>query len=127
MEENNWRPFRLRKNGTCVSHLFFADDLFLFADDLFLFVEANMEQAAIIRACLDDFCEVSGEKVNNAKSKIFFSRMLTTRGLRRLVISWVLLPVMTWGSILVFLYITKGSLRILLIIYWRKLISVYLS
>lgn len=67
VEEDNWRPFRLKKKGTCVSHLFFADDLILFA-------EANMEQAAILKACLDDFCDVSGEKVNNAKSKIFFSR-----------------------------------------------------
>lgn len=67
VEEDNWKPFRLRKNGTCISHLFFADDLFLFA-------EADMDQAAIIKAYLDDFCAASEEKVNNSKSRIFFSK-----------------------------------------------------
>ena len=67
VEEDNWKPFRLKKSGTCISHLFFADDLMLFA-------EVDMDQAAIIKACLDDFCAVSGEKVNNMKSRIFFSK-----------------------------------------------------
>ena len=67
VEEDNWKPFRLKKSGTCISHLFFADDLMLFA-------EADMDQAAIIKACLDDFCAASGEKVNNMKSRIFFSK-----------------------------------------------------
>ena len=58
----------MKKNGVFVSHLFFAD-----ADALFLFAEASLDQAAIM-ACLDDFCEVSGEKVNNGKSRIFFSK-----------------------------------------------------
>ena len=68
MEEENWKPFRLKKNGTGVSHLFFADDLILFA-------EADMEQETIIKVCLDDFCAASGEKVNNGKSRIFSPKM----------------------------------------------------
>lgn len=34
-----------------------------------------MDEAAIIRTCLDDFCAASGEKVNNEKYRIFFSKM----------------------------------------------------
>lgn len=63
---DHWLPFRLIRNGVKVSNLFFADDLFLFA-------EANYEQAGSIKACLDDFCAASGEKVNCEKSRIFFS------------------------------------------------------
>ncbi|XP_028776836.1 uncharacterized protein LOC114733531 [Neltuma alba] len=61
-----WHPFRLKKNGTPISHLFFADDLLLFA-------EAGLEQAGVLKACLDDFCETSGERVNASKSRVFFS------------------------------------------------------
>ena len=65
VEGGNWLPFRLKKNGTQISHIFFVDDLILF-------VEASLDQAAIIKACLDDFSLASGEKVNKSKSKIFF-------------------------------------------------------
>ena len=69
VKEENWKPFRLKKKDTCLSqsHLFFTDDLFLFA-------EADMDQAAIVRACLDDFCAASGEKVNNLNSRVFLSK-----------------------------------------------------
>ena len=67
VEEDNWKPFRLKKSGTCISHLFFVDDLMLFA-------EADMDQAAITKVCLDDFCAASGEKVNNTKSRIILSK-----------------------------------------------------
>lgn len=66
VHEGSWLPFKLKRQGTTVSHVFFADDLILFA-------EATSDQAAIIKACLDDFCAASGEKVNEAKSRIFFS------------------------------------------------------
>lgn len=61
-----WLPFCLKKKGTKVSHLFFADDLILFS-------EASMDQAAVIKACLEDFCIASGQRVNFDKSRVFFS------------------------------------------------------
>lgn len=66
MEEGNWHPFQLLGRGTCISHLFFADDLILFA-------KASADQTGAVKACLDDFCLALGEKVSLAKSKIFFS------------------------------------------------------
>ena len=66
MGNNWWKPIKLVKNRTPISHLFFADYLILFA-------EASMEQAEVVKACLEAFCSASGEKVNATKSKVFFS------------------------------------------------------
>ncbi|KAL8158946.1 LOW QUALITY PROTEIN: hypothetical protein V2J09_000483 [Rumex salicifolius] len=51
--------------GIELSHIFFADDLLLF-------VKALPDQVHIIKGCLDKFCSASGERVNHAKSYIFF-------------------------------------------------------
>lgn len=48
-----------------------------FADDLILFIEASMEQVEVISSCLDLFCESSGEKVSQDKTRVFRQRMLT--------------------------------------------------
>ncbi|KAK9092662.1 hypothetical protein Syun_027573 [Stephania yunnanensis] len=53
-------------NETCISHLFFADDLILFA-------EASEEQAEVISSILLSFCSHSGQKISDSKSHIFFS------------------------------------------------------
>lgn len=45
-----------------------------FADDLLLFGEASEKQIDCMLQCLDLFCSSSGQKVNRAKSSIFFSR-----------------------------------------------------
>jgi hypothetical protein len=63
---------RLSRNGPPLSHLFFADDVLLFA-------KATQSQALNIASTLKSFAESSGLKVNNAKSKIFFSSS-TRRG-----------------------------------------------
>ena len=65
MGHNYWKLIKLVKNGTPISHLFFADDLILFA-------ETAIEQTEVIRTCLENFCSVSGERVNATKSKVFF-------------------------------------------------------
>ncbi|KAK9988622.1 hypothetical protein SO802_028861 [Lithocarpus litseifolius] len=45
-----------------------------FADDLFLFTQANEENIESIKACLETFARWSGHKVNLLKSVIIFSK-----------------------------------------------------
>lgn len=56
----------LTKNGTLLSHLFFADDLILFC-------QAKVGQTEVIADILDRFCMASGHKVNASKTHIYFS------------------------------------------------------
>lgn len=65
-----WKPVRASRNGPPVSNLAFADDLILFG-------EATVDQAAIISACLDQFCDASGSKVSHSKSRVYFSQNTT--------------------------------------------------
>jgi len=67
VEANYWKPIRAGRNGPQISHLLFADDLLLFA-------EASIEQAHCVMHCLDMFCQTSGQKLNNQKTRIFFSK-----------------------------------------------------
>jgi len=39
-----------------------------------LFAEANIDQVGVVKAILDDFCDISGQKVNAGKSRIYFSK-----------------------------------------------------
>ena len=50
-----------------VNHLFFADD------SLLLF-KASIEGAEVVSNLLEAYCNASGQKVNNEKSSIFFSK-----------------------------------------------------
>ncbi|KAH9769016.1 reverse transcriptase domain-containing protein [Citrus sinensis] len=67
-----WKPIRLVKRGTPLTHLFFADDLLLFA-------EASIDQAYIIDAVLENYCRSSEAKVNKSKTKVFFSKNVLSR------------------------------------------------
>ena len=53
-------------SDVCSSDLFFANDLVLFA-------KADRKNCLAVRDVLDSFCSLSGQKVNNAKSRVFFS------------------------------------------------------
>ncbi|KDP39672.1 hypothetical protein JCGZ_02692 [Jatropha curcas] len=61
-----WRPISIPRQAPAISHLFFADELLLFA-------KASVDQIAVVNQCLQQFDNLSGQRVNMAKSKIFFS------------------------------------------------------
>ena len=61
-----WNPVKASRSGPAFSHLFFADDLVLFTS-------ANSENCAAISSVLQEFCAKSGQKVSEAKSRVFFS------------------------------------------------------
>ena len=55
----------ISKGGLKISHLFFADDSFLFC-------QATMGNCEVVRGVLQFYEEVSGQKLNQAKTSIFF-------------------------------------------------------
>ncbi|GKV26879.1 hypothetical protein SLEP1_g36097 [Rubroshorea leprosula] len=67
MAEGKWKGSKAGKRGPTLSHMFFADDL--------VFVgKATLTNAQYLKDTLDFFCSRSGQMVNNAKSKILFSK-----------------------------------------------------
>lgn len=60
----------LSKGGPHLSHLCFANDIILLG-------KAKVEQAFIIKHCLDVFCTTFGQKVSFSKSKLLVSRNVT--------------------------------------------------
>lgn len=65
-EDGRWKPLRLSRGGLVLTHLFFADDLFLFG-------ETDMAQVEVINSVLDMFSEYSSQRVNKRKSQNCFS------------------------------------------------------
>ncbi|GLT63634.1 hypothetical protein SLA2020_361840 [Shorea laevis] len=67
MAEGKWKGSKASKRGPTLSHIFFADDL--------IFVgKATLTNAQYLKDTLDFFYTRSGQMVNNAKSKILFSK-----------------------------------------------------
>lgn len=64
MNDGNWKPIRLTRTRPPISHLFFADNIFLFA-------EASLEQVEIINNCLREFCIYCGLKISHQKTRVF--------------------------------------------------------
>ena len=69
VKDRTWKGIKASRNSPPLSHLFFADDLILFA-------KADQPNCEIIMDVLIEFCDVSGQKVNHAKSKLFASSNL---------------------------------------------------
>lgn len=64
--QKDWTPFWVGKKKVPVSHL-------LFADDLLLFGRVDESTTFSIRDTLATLCDESGKKINEQKSRLFFS------------------------------------------------------
>ncbi|CAN1163134.1 Putative ribonuclease H protein At1g65750 [Linum perenne] len=69
--DGSWKAVELAKGSTKLSHIFFADDLVLFG-------VATVAQATVIQKCLDDFGGASGQRVSKEKSRIYFSKNVSS-------------------------------------------------
>lgn len=63
---NLWNSDKASAGGPAFSHIFFVDDLLLFA-------KANSLNCESVKDVVEEFCMISGQKINTAKSKVFFS------------------------------------------------------
>lgn len=66
VKHKHWCGLKAGRNGPMISHMMFADDLVLFA-------EANSNQLNEILTCLQEFMEMSGHKLSQEKTYIYFS------------------------------------------------------
>ncbi|KAK9983153.1 hypothetical protein SO802_032678 [Lithocarpus litseifolius] len=65
-EKGDWTRVKASRSGPGFSHIFFADDLLLFAS-------TSQKNTEAVSEVLEEFCQLTGQKINLAKSKIFFS------------------------------------------------------
>ncbi|XP_028127267.1 uncharacterized protein LOC114323788 [Camellia sinensis] len=70
--KNKWKGIQTSRGGPCLTHLFFADDLMLFR-------KADMRTCNTIKIILEEFCDISGLKINAPKSKVFVSSNVDRR------------------------------------------------
>ena len=101
VNEKEWIPIQIARNAPKISHLAFADDLILFA-------EANMEQASLINRVLQAFCESSGQKVSNDKTRVYFSRNVNWEIKEEIASHLGFQLTMIWESIWESLYFING-------------------
>lgn len=66
VEDGNWKPLKLSRNGHSLSHLFFGDDLLLFS-------KVTASQTKLVTNTFKNFAQASGLCVNFSKSRAFFS------------------------------------------------------
>ena len=61
-----WQPIKVSQSGPAFSHLLFVDDIVFFAKE-------DLNNCLAIRDVLDMFCNLLGQSVSEAKSRVFFS------------------------------------------------------
>ena len=61
-----WNPVKSSQSGPAFSHLFFANDLMLFA-------KADWKNFTAIKDVLDTICSLSGHKISEERSRVYFS------------------------------------------------------
>lgn len=57
---------KVSRTSPRISHL-------MYANDLLIYCKADMDEALGIKACLDQYCEWTGQRINWEKSEIHFS------------------------------------------------------
>jgi hypothetical protein len=70
VNKGEWKGIKAGRSGPTISHLMFADDLLLFG-------EANGDQMNCVMRVLNEFCNISGQKVSIEKTSILFSKNVT--------------------------------------------------
>ena len=65
-EEGKWVKVKASRGGPGFSHSFFANDFLLYA-------KADWGNYEAIVDVLEEFCELTGQKISKVKSKVFFS------------------------------------------------------
>lgn len=72
----------LKNGGTRISHL-------LYADDILLFGKASIHMAKKIQGIVLEYCNWTGQRVNNAKSSILFSKAINSNKKKNCKVPWV--------------------------------------
>ena len=65
-EVGKWVKVKASRGGPGFSHSFFADDFLFYA-------KADWGNCEAIVDVLEEFCELTGQKISKVKSKVFFS------------------------------------------------------
>ena len=81
LAQNNISGIKASIRGPSISHVMYADDIILFS-------KASKKEATNFIKCVDKYCRWSGQKINNNKSGVFFSK--NTPGQNRRMIKGLL-------------------------------------
>ena len=65
--EGLWKPIKINRESPGISHLFFADDVLLFYN-------SKKSQVRLVMETMQEFCSMSGLRINVDKSKAMASR-----------------------------------------------------